>query len=181
MTVKYTIKELKIDDLNNNLLDNFNRYQDIKRCYRNENGNWVLKDIAFIENWDKKMKEEKINNSFYNSIKSGGYVFGAYNEDEKIIAFANLLSKKFGSQNQYIQLKQIHVSYEYRNLGIGKKLFSLCAKKAKEIGAKRIYISANSSEETQYFYRSIGCVDAIEINKELFEEEPFDRHMEYVI
>ena len=44
-----------------------------------------------------------------------------------------------------------------------------------------MYISANSSEETQKFYLGIGCKDAEEIDKELYEKEPFDRHMEYKI
>jgi N-acetylglutamate synthase-like GNAT family acetyltransferase len=75
----------------------------------------------------------------------------------------------------------MQVSYEYRHKGIGKKLFELCIKKAKEMGIKKIYISANSSEETQNFYLSAGCVDAEEIKKELFEKEPYDRHMEYIL
>jgi N-acetylglutamate synthase-like GNAT family acetyltransferase len=91
------------------------------------------------------------------------------------------LNKKFGERNQYIQLENFHVSFGYRHKGIGKRLFGLCVEKAKEIGIEKLYISANTSEETQRFYLSIGCKDAVEINKKLAEEEPYDRQMEYKI
>ena len=47
-------KELNIADINNNILNNYNRYQEVKKCYRKEEGNWIIKNIKFIENWDKK-------------------------------------------------------------------------------------------------------------------------------
>ena len=170
-------KELKISDINNNMLDNFNRYQEVKKSYRKENGDWVLKDIGYIKNWDRK-KLETIILYFSNTINKGGYVFGAY-ENEKLIGFAVLLNEKFGSRKQYIQLENLHISLGYRHKGIGKKLFRLCIEKAEKLGAEKIYISANSSEETQKFYVSIGCIDAAEINKKIADDEPYDRQMEY--
>jgi hypothetical protein len=47
----------------------------------------------------------------------------------------------------------------------GKQLFKWCIQKAKDLGAAKIYISANFSEETQ----------ALEA------AEPYDRQMEYVL
>jgi N-acetylglutamate synthase-like GNAT family acetyltransferase len=91
------------------------------------------------------------------------------------------LNNKFGTKKQYIQLENLHVSFNYRHRGIGKKLFELCIEKTKKIGIGKIYISANTSEETQKFYLSIGCKDAMEINRKLAEEEPYDRQMEYEI
>jgi hypothetical protein len=52
---------------------------------------------------------------------------------------------------------------------------------AKRLGAVKLYISANSSQESQAFYRAIDCVDAEEIIPELFEVEPYDVHMEYLL
>jgi hypothetical protein len=49
------------------------------------------------------------------------------------------------------------------------------------ITTKKIYISANDSEDTINFYFRIGCKDAMEINKELVEEEPYDGPLEYII
>jgi len=174
-----TFKELCIDDINSNILDHYNRYQEIKRCYRKEEGNWVIKNIEFVENWDENKKENVIKD-FSKTIIDGGYVFSAFDND-KLIGFAVLYNKVFGSRKQYIQLSRMHISYEYRHKGIGKRLFELCKEKSKGLGIEKIYISASSAEETQKFYLSVGCVDAEEIDKELFEKEPFDRHMEYRI
>jgi N-acetylglutamate synthase-like GNAT family acetyltransferase len=176
-TIEYKI--LKFNDVNENILDYYDRYQEVKKCYRNENGKWIVKKIEYIENWNKNEIENVIK-EFIETIKNNGCIFGAY-ENNKLIGFAALLNKKFGSNNQYIQLGHMHVSFGYRNKGIGKKLFELCIKKTKEIGAEKIYISANTSEDTQRFYLSIGCIDAEEINKELAENEPYDRQMEYKI
>ena len=162
------------------MLDQYNRYQEIKKCYRKVDGNWVLKDIAFIENWDSIRKQNVIKEFSEIINKESGYVFGAF-DGKTLIGFLTLFKKLFGSKKQYIQLDSMQVSYGYRHKGIGKKLFELCIKKSKEKGVKKIYISANSSEETQKFYMSIGCIDAEEINKELFEKEPYDRHMEYIL
>jgi ribosomal protein S18 acetylase RimI-like enzyme len=172
-------KELKIVDIDKNLLNNFNRYQEVKKYYQNHNDNWVIKDCEYIENWDEIKLQNKIT-SFLNILNEGGIIFGAY-DNKKMIGFATLLNKKFGSINQYIHLENMHVSYDYRHKGIGKKLFELCVSKAKCMKIEKIYISANSSEETQRFYLGIGCKDAIEINQQLAENEPYDRQMEFII
>jgi N-acetylglutamate synthase-like GNAT family acetyltransferase len=173
------IRELNLNDVNNNLLDYFNRYQEVKKCYRKENGKWELKNIEYIEDWDNN-KKDKIIKKISKTINKNGFVIGVY-ENEKIIGFAILLNQKFGSKKQYIQLDNIQISFGYRNKGLGKKLFEKCIEKAKGMKIGKIYISANTSEETQIFYRKNGCTDAMEINKELAEEEPYDRQMEYKI
>ena len=176
---KIEYKELKTDDIYENMLEHYSRYQEIKKCYRKEAGKWIIKDIEFIENWDNERKAIEIP-FFREVIKDGGFVFGSF-DNNRLIGYAVLQNKKFGSKNQYIQLDAIQVSYGYRHKGIGKELFKMCIKGSKEIGVEKMYISANSSEETQKFYLGIGCIDAEEINKELFEKEPYDRHMEYRI
>jgi GNAT superfamily N-acetyltransferase len=173
--------ELSLNDLYPDMLQHFNRYQEVRRCVRMENGKWVMKDISFTEQWDEALKREIVAVDFTNCLLSGGVVWGVFNEKNELIAFACLLSKFFGSESQYLQLMQIHTSYEYRNKGIGKKLFKISAEKAKRLGAKKLYISAHSSEESQYFYEKIGCMDAKEINKRLAEREPCDRQMEFLL
>jgi hypothetical protein len=42
-------KELKKSEIDVILFASFNRYQDVKKCWRKENGKWVLNDIAFTE------------------------------------------------------------------------------------------------------------------------------------
>jgi len=119
----FCIKELSKNDLHPDLLQNFNRYQDVHKCLRKENNEWVLREVSFIEQWDEDIKKDIISVDFVNCINSGGIVWGVFNERNNLIAFASLLSDFFGSENQYLQLMQIHTSYEYRNKGIGCELF----------------------------------------------------------
>ena len=66
-------------------------------------------------------------------------------------------------------------------MGIGKKLLNICSRKAKILGAEKLYISVHPSEETQYFCKSVGCTDAEEINYGIAEHEPESKQMEYVL
>ena len=172
-------KELNIYDLHDDLFLDFDRHKDVKKCYRKENGSWIVKNIKYTETWTKKELEE-LPAELKITINEGGFVFGAF-LNKKLIGLSVLLNQKFGSKNQYIQLAEMSVSYDYRNKGIGKKLFKLCTIKAKSIGVKKIYISADPAEETQRFYLNIGCTDAVEINKVIASEQPYDRQMEYIV
>ena len=190
----FIYKELSIKDLNDNLLDNFNRYQKINKYWKkNNDGVWILMnrndltngiknpDNIYDDDWDKNEKLTIINDKLRDSIINGGFVIGVY-KDKNLIAFANLLGYLFGQNNEYIRLTMLHVSKEYRNMGIGKKLFKICIEKAKKLAAKKIYISAHFSDETQKFYEKMGCVDAIEQSKDISKYIPGDdRELEFVI
>ncbi|MDL2228822.1 GNAT family N-acetyltransferase, partial [Treponema sp. OttesenSCG-928-L16] len=179
--LNYKIRELQAKDLDPDLLKHFNRYQEVKKCWRKINGQWVLKDAAFVEYWNDALKQEVITVDLTNCLKNGGIVWGVFDEENKLIGFASLLAAAFGSKNQYRKLMQLHISHGYRNMGIGKKLFALCAQKAEKMGAEKLYISAHSSEESQAFYTKIGCTDALEIDQSSAEHEPYDRQMEYIL
>jgi len=171
------IKKLKIQDCIPALLSRFNRYQEVKRCWRKEDGEWLLKDISFIDQWSDEEKAKKTAGLSY-CLQKGGVVLGAFIEND-LIGFASIANLIFGSNREYIQLEMLHVSFELRGKGIGKALFREICREAKKFDAKKLYISAQSSEETQAFYRLMGCVEAVEINNKLYEEEPFDCHLEY--
>lgn len=171
---------LSISDLKHGLLDSFNRYQEVSYVWRNIEGERELVWMPFIDNWDQLTKDEIITEDFYFCITNGGSVICAeYNG--RVIAFASLLRNLFGSKQQYADLMQLHVSYEYRHLRLGKKLFAMCVEQAEQWGASKLYISAHSAKETQVFYRSMGCVDALEVNEHHVEREPFDCQLEYAL
>lgn len=174
---KILYKELEVNNINESLFKSFNRYQDVKKCWRKENNNWILKDIAFTEQWGSEEYEYLIK-CLKNTIKTDGKVLGAFN-GKTLVGFASIENLFFGSHNQYIQLSCIHISYECRGMGIGKKLFNLISSAAKNMGAKKLYISAHSSEETQAFYKALGCIEALEYNAELVKHEPCDCQLEY--
>jgi predicted N-acetyltransferase YhbS len=166
--------EIKVE-----LFSSFNRYQEVRECWRKENGEWLLKQIEFTEQWSPENYEYLVK-CLQNTLKEGGMVFGAFCNNA-LVGFASLENRFFGSQKEYLQLSSIHASYESRGLGIGKNLFSLVCKKAKERGAKKIYISAHSSKESQAFYKAMGCVEATEYNSVLAAKEPCDCQLEYIL
>jgi GNAT superfamily N-acetyltransferase len=167
-------KTLCACDCTPDLLNHFNRYQEVHRSWRKENNEWQLKDHHFIEQWDNAKKQSKIL-LLLECLKHGGQVFGAFSEG-RLIGFASVNSNFLGQKNEYIELVLLHVSYEYRNKGIGKRLFLMACNLAKEKGAKKLYISSNPAEETQAFYAAVGCVKALET---LGDNAPGDFPLEY--
>lgn len=173
------IRLVQIEDLNTEVLEKFNRYQVTNRVRYKENDEYFYKDDHFIDFWNEEKKAQVIE-SLQNCVSKGGIVTGAF-IDDKLIGFANVESEFFGRNSEYLELPYIHVSNEYRNCGIGKKLFNLCCKEAKAKGAKKLYIAAHPAEETQDFYRAMGCVLALEINEKIYKLEPLDIQLEFVL
>ena len=173
-------QQLSLDDILPDMLLHFDRFQEVKKSWRKQNGEWTLVDTPFIEKWDASKKRHIVNKDFTDTIRSGGFVFGAFDAN-KLIGFAVVPNTLIGENKQYIQLAHMQVSFKYRYKGIGRALFQSVLYAARTTNAKKIYISAQSSQESQAFYRSMGCVDAEEVIPELFEAEPYDVHMEYVL
>ena len=105
-------------------------------------------------------------------------LFGAF-DGGRIIGFAIVSHRIFGTASRYVQLVCFQISEEYRRQGIGRKLFSLACEEARRLGAEKLYISAHSSKESQAAYRALGCTPAEEVNEGLAAAEPFDVQMEY--
>jgi len=171
------IIELKIEELSPELFSSFNRYQKVTKCWRKNQDSWILKDISFTEDWGVAEYIYLVE-CLRNTLKTGGAVFGAF-ESGVLIGFASLENEFLGSRWKYLQLSSLHVSYEKRNRGIGRKLFALSIEAARKKGAEKLYISAHSSAETQSFYQSLGCVEALEQSEKLIAEEPFDCQLEF--
>ena len=111
-------------------------------------------------------------------FKRGGHFWGAF-EGETLVGVAVLESKFIGSKKDTLQLKFLHVSHNVRKQGLGRKLFMRAAEKAKSLGARKMYISATSSENTGNFNQYLGCQLAEEVDAELFAMEPEDIHLNY--
>lgn len=177
MEIQYRL--LNLQELDHHLLMNFNRYQETNEVWFKEGNLFTTKQDHFIDDWDGKKKREVIV-SLIKCSESGGAVVGAFT-GEHLVGFANVESARFGMHNNYIELPYIHVSNDYRNLGIGRKLFQLCCEQARRLGAKKLYIAAHPSIETQQFYKSMGCTYAKEINETIFEKEPLDIQLEFLL
>ena len=172
-------KPIKEAQINIEMFRCFNRYQKVSKCWRKDNKGWTLKDIPFIKNWNADDLSHLVS-CLKQTAAAGGAVIGAFADDD-LVGFSSIESGFFGEQQQYLQLSNLHVSHEYRSLGIGKTLFLLSADKAREMGAKKLYISAHSSEETQAFYKAMHCIEAQEYNQKLAEAEPCDCQLEFIL
>jgi N-acetylglutamate synthase-like GNAT family acetyltransferase len=113
------------------------------------------------------------------TILNNGSAIGAFDTDNKLLGFATINRQFYGEKHKYVLLDQLFITLECRNKGIGKTLFLLSANVAREWEADKIYICAGSAEETIAFYFAIGCKEAEEINKELYEMDTRDYQLEF--
>lgn len=172
-------RKLKETDINIDLFQEFQRYQKVTKCWRKVDGKWRIKDDAFIDDWSNE-EYELLVECLKNTINTGGAVFGAF-VNKELKGFASIESKLIGENSNYADLTSIHVSLDKRGMGIGSKLFKLITKFAKELGAKKVYISAHSAVESQAFYKAMGCTEAMEYNEQHVEAEPCDCQLEYIL
>ena len=162
-----------------NSLDTYNRYQETEVNLRLVNGQYLYKNEPFIETWDNVQLHETAN-EVIKAVRQGSIGFIAKYQ-EKIIGFTYLGTNYLGNEKQYIELIMFHVTKEYRNKGIGKKLFKLICGEAKKLPAKKLYISANSAKETQEVYKALGCVFAEEVQEKILDYNPYDVQLEYIL
>ena len=177
MNTDHSIRELFAADIFPGLLTPFVRTQQITKCWLQRDGGWVIDDAPFLDEWEPDEKREREQN-FLRYLEEGGSVFGAFDSAGDLIGFSVLRGPLFGQTARYAELKQLHVSAPWRGHGLGKKLFLLACGRALENSADKLYISAQSSVETQAFYRGLGCDFAAEVNPAIAEHSPIDIQME---
>lgn len=171
------IVNLNTGNFNEDSLDCFILKQRVSNCWRNIDGKYKLIPISYTEDWnlfERKNMAKKI----ITALNSGATAIAAV-IDKSVIGFALLSDLLFGSSKQYVNLKEFYVSEPYRRNGIGKLLFDKICLKAKNLGAKKLYISAHSAEESIAAYTKYGCLLAEEPDAAHIEKEPFDLQLEY--
>lgn len=172
-------RELTWEELNRELFAYFQRRQEVTKCRRKLGGEWMIKDVEFIDDWTEDDYAVLVR-CLKNTIRTGGLVAGAFSEG-RLKGFVSVESEPIGSQRQYLDLSSIHVSRDMRGRGIGSELFCRAKDFAKKRGAQKLYISAHSAVETQAFYRAMGCTEAKEYNAAHVEKEPCDCQLECAV
>ena len=172
-------RSLKEEEICRELFAGFIRRQVVTKCWRREEGEWVIRDAPFVDDWTEEEYRILVK-CLKNTASTGGFVFAAFC-DGTLKGFASVEPALFGGEQGYLDLSCIHVSEELRGEGIGKKLFLAAARWAREKGAKKLYISGHSAVETQAFYKALGCVEAKEYNKKHVDLEPYDCQLEFVV
>lgn len=169
-------RRIHTDELCLELFSAFIRRQNVTECRRKENGEWVIKDDPFVDDWSERDYLTLVS-CLRNTDMTGGFVYAAF-DDDKLKGFVSVESEFFGEEQQYLDLTSIHVSEDMRGQGIGRRLFLAAKEWASEQGAQKLYISAHSAVETQAFYQAMGCVDAQQYCQKHVEAEPFDCQLE---
>ena len=172
-------RTLRENELCRELFGGFLRHQVVTKCWRREKGEWVIREDPFIDDWTEADYRTLIS-CLKNTVSTGGVVYGAFIAGT-LKGFASVEPDFMGKEGQYLDLSSIHVSEDARGTGIGRALFLMAKEWARARGAKKLYISAHSAVETQAFYRSMGCVEALEYDRRHVDREPFDCQMECVL
>ena len=172
-------RTLRENELCRELFGGFIRHQVVTKCWRREKGEWVIREDPFIDDWTEADYRTLIS-CLKNTVSTGGVVYGAFIAGT-LKGFASVEPDFMGKEGQYLDLSSIHVSEDARGTGIGRALFLMAKEWARARGVKKLYISAHSAVETQAFYRSMGCVEALEYDRRHVDREPFDCQMECVL
>ena len=158
------------------LFQGFIRRQVVTKCWRKEQGQWVIRDAPFLDDWTEGDYAVLIS-CLRHTLQTGGVVFAAF-QDGVLKGFASVEPELFGGEQRYLDLSSLHVSQDMRGKGIGSQLFGMARAWAREHGAAKLYISAHSAVESQRFYRKMGCVEAAVYHPGHVEAEPFDCQLE---
>ncbi|MGN0325902.1 MAG: GNAT family N-acetyltransferase [Lachnospiraceae bacterium] len=98
-----------------NALDTYDRKQEVKKVYRKKDGEYILVDCQYIEDWDLEKKRRVAK-----SISSDEYISFLALDGRNVVGFISLLKNL---KNEYMILDLMQVSNLYRGNGIGRALF----------------------------------------------------------
>ena len=163
------IELLSTENFKPDSLDNYQRKQDVKKVYRKHNGEYILVDCVYIEDWDMEKRR-----FVAKDISSDDSIAYLAIENDEVVGFIGL---KKDLVESYMILDMMHVPAACRGQGIGRRLFDVGKEEARKAGAKALYISACSSEETIAFYKAMGAELTDRPITEFAEAEPYDLQM----
>lgn len=169
-------RDLGKEEISRELFGQFIRRQEVVKCWRRVDGEWVVRDDPFVDDWSEE-DYQKLVACLRNTVATGGFVHAAFC-DGVLKGFASVESPLFGGEQGYLDLSSIHVSRDMRGKGIGRCLFLAAKDWARAHGGRKLYISAHSAVESQAFYKAMGCVEAEAYHPGHVAEEPFDCQLE---
>lgn len=95
-------RSLQENEINRELFRDFIRRQVVTKCWRRKNGEWLIKDEPFIDDWTEQDYEVLIE-CLKRTVGTGGLIHGAFYE-ERLKGFVAVLPEIFGGENKYIDL-----------------------------------------------------------------------------
>ncbi len=114
-------RKINENELNTEIFSNFNRYQQVNKCWRKRNGQWTLENIAFTEQWGKEEYEFLVE-CLKNTLNTGGAVIGAFIEG-KLAGFTSIENKFFGSKVSIYNYLQFMFHMKAEEKALAKNFF----------------------------------------------------------
>ena len=172
------IRELEREEISE--VWSIDRAEVVERAYYREGDQLVLKPAYFdIQGWPPG-EPEHYGPILLDCFERGGTFYGAF-DGERLIGATVLESRFIGREKDQLQVKFLHVSRRYRQAGLGRTLFERVVVRARELGARRLYVSSTPSENTVRFYLRLGFRVTDDVDADLFDLEPEDIHLEFDI
>jgi len=153
------------------------RSERIDGLYRHEGDRLVLEPGRHdLRGWPAG-EAERYGPMLLDCFDRGGTAYGAF-DGERLVAAAVLESRFIGPRRDRLPLKFLHVGRRHRGAGLGSRLFERAVARARELGARKLYVSSTPSKNSVRFYLRRGCRVTGEVDAALFELEPEDIHLE---
>lgn len=92
------------DEIRRELFNGFIRHQVVTKCWRRENGEWIIKDAPFIDDWTEEDYQTLIV-CLKNTVCSSGFVYAAFYDGE-LKGFVSVESDFLG-RNRNILIYQV--------------------------------------------------------------------------
>lgn len=104
-------RRLSEDEICQELFNGFIRRQEVTKCWRKINGEWIIKDDPFIDDWTEEDYAFLVS-CLKNTVSTGGFVYAAfYNGVLKGFVFVE--AGLSGGKQKYLDLSSIHVKIIY--------------------------------------------------------------------
>lgn len=162
-------KRLLKCNLQNNFLDEFQRFNKINKYYKVVGNEKILTNKEYVEDWNEETKR-RIEKEIIYHIENNSIILGAFIND-RLVGFILVSTEKVGKNKNYNELKYFHVSNDCRGKKIGRNLFEMAIETCKLNGINKLYLAANPSYQSQKAYEKLGCTLSKEIIKEIYENE----------
>jgi GNAT superfamily N-acetyltransferase len=170
-----TVRPMAVDELAR--IAEIDRSERITQQYRQRDGALELIEVDIdAPRWGEP-GEHPVRHYFESwkpMLDDGGLLLGAF-DDDRLVGFAIYLRS---IEEGLSQLAVLHVTRTHRRHGVGRDLSGEVVRRARQDGAKRLYVSATPTRSTVDFYMAQGF-EPLEIpNERLYALEPDDIHME---
>jgi GNAT superfamily N-acetyltransferase len=132
------------------------------------------REVKHFDTWPERFDD------LTEDYDNGYTLLGAF-DGEKLVGLACMRGNLIGKNNDTIDLSTCFISKNYRKQGIATKLIDMLKERARQLNAKKMYVSAAPSKNTVHFYMGVGFQVTNEPIREVFDENPTDIHMEFIL